>query len=95
MVFNLHRAIKNTHRHPINRILHFIGLPIYGIGIALVVGYFTDLHTNPLTGIILWLIAIGLFLTGHKIEGNLGAMTLIILSKYLKSRKQILTTHIR
>jgi hypothetical protein len=31
-----------------------------------------------------------LFLTGHKIEGNLRAMTLIIIFKYLKSRNVIL-----
>jgi hypothetical protein len=64
----------------------------FGIGIVLVAG---DLHTNPIIGIILWLIAIGLFLTGHKIEGNLRAMTLIILFKYLKSRQEILTSHVR
>jgi hypothetical protein len=70
-------------------------MPLYVIGIVLVAGYFTDLHTNPATGITLWLIAIGLFLTGHKIEGNLRAMTLIIFFKYLKSKKRILTTGIR
>ena len=90
MAFNIIRAIKSTHRHPINRILHCIGMPLYVIGIVLVAGYFTDLHTNPATGITLWLIAIGLFLTGHKIEGNLRAMTLIIFFKYLKSRKGML-----
>jgi hypothetical protein len=95
MPFILIRAITSTHRHPINRILHCVGLPLYVIGIVLVAGYFADLHTNPITGIILWLIAIGLFLTGHKIEGNLRAMTLIIFFKYLKSRKQILTTYLR
>jgi hypothetical protein len=63
--------------------------------IGLVVGYFTDLHTNPITEITLWLIAVGLFLTGYKIEGNLRAMTLIILFKYFKSKKRILTTGIR
>lgn len=84
MPFNLIRAIKSTHRHPINRVLHCIGLPLYVIGFALVVGYFTDLHTNPC-----------LFLTGHKIEGNLTTMTLIILFKYFKSKKRILTAGIR
>ena len=88
MAFSLIRAIKSTHRHSTNRILHCIGMPLYVIGITLVVGYFTDLHTNPISGIILWLIAICLFLTGHKIEGNLRAMTLIILFKHLKSRKK-------
>jgi hypothetical protein len=95
MPFSLIKAIKSTHRHPTNRILHGIGLPLYVIGIVLVAGDFIDLHTNPIIGIILWLIAIGLFLTGHKIEGNLRAMTLIILFKYLKSRKEILTSHVR
>jgi hypothetical protein len=95
MPFNLIWAIKSTHRHPINRVLHCIGLPLYVIGFALAVGYFTDLHANPITEITLWLIAVGLFLTGHKIEGNLRAMTLIILFKYFKSKKRILTTGIR
>jgi len=53
----------------------------------LIVGFLIDLHTNPITGIALWLMAIGLFLTGHKLEGNLRAMTLIIIFKYLKSKK--------
>jgi hypothetical protein len=90
MPFSLIRAIKSTHRHPINRILHCIGLPLYVIGLALVVGYFTELHSNPITGITLWSIAVCLFLTGHKIEGNLRAMTLIVFFKYLKSKKGIL-----
>ena len=68
-------------------ILHIIGLPIYATGMTLLLGYFIGLDTNPITGITLWSIAIGLFLTGYKIEGNLRAMTLIILFKYLKSRK--------
>jgi phosphatidylserine synthase len=89
------KAINSTHRKSVNRILHFIGLPIYATGIALVAGYFLSVHTNPISGMILFLLAIGLFLTGHKIEGNLRAMTLIILFKYFKSRKGILTTRIR
>jgi len=95
MPFSLIKAIKSTHGHPTNRILHCIGLPLYVIGIVLVAVDFIDVHTSPIIGIILWLIAIGLFLTGHKIEGNLRAMTLIILFKYLKSRKEILTSHVR
>jgi hypothetical protein len=95
MSFSLLKAIKSTHRNPANRILHLIGLPIYVTGITLVAGYFLGLHTNPIAGITLWLITICLFLTGHKIEGNLRAMTSIIIFKYLKSRKVALTTHIR
>jgi hypothetical protein len=56
----------------------------------LIVGYFVGLHANLITGITLWLMAIGMFLIGHKLEGNLRAMTLIIFFKYLKSRKGML-----
>jgi hypothetical protein len=41
------------------------------------------LHTNPVNGVILWSMAIGLFLLGHRIEGNLRAMTLIVIFKYV------------
>ena len=95
MPFSLIKAIKSTHRHPTNRILHCIGLPLYVIGIVLVAGYFLGLNTNLVTGITLWSIAICLFLIGHKKEGNLRAMTLIVFFKYLKSKKGILTTRIR
>jgi len=94
MPFNLVKAIKSTHRHPANRILHLIGLPIYVTGITLVAGYFLNLNTNPITGLTLWLIAVSLFLTGHKIEGNLRAMTLIIVFKYLRSRKVIMSRQV-
>ena len=89
MSFDLVKVIKSTHRDPANRILHLIGLPIYATGITLVAGYFLNLNTNPITGLTLWLIAVSLFLTGHKIEGNLRAVTLIIVFKYLRSRKVI------
>jgi hypothetical protein len=88
MPFNLVKAIKSSHKTSVNRILHWIGLPVYAAGIMLIVGYFINLHTNPITGISLWLMAIGLFLTGHKLEGNLRALTLIIIFKYLKSKKR-------
>jgi hypothetical protein len=87
MPFSIVKAIKSTHRSPINRILHLIGLPIYATGITLIAGFFLGLNTNPIIGLILWLIAVCLFLIGHRIEGNFRAMTLIILFKYLKSRK--------
>ena len=90
MTFSLVRAIKSTHKHPVNRILHCIGLLVYATGIMLIVGYFIGLHASLVTGITLWLMAIGMFLIGHKLEGNLRAMTLIILFKYLKSRKGML-----
>jgi len=90
MTFSLVRAIKSTHKHSVNRILHCIGLLVYATGILLILGYFTGLHANLVTGITLWLMAIGMFLIGHKLEGNLRAMTLIIFFKYLKSRKGML-----
>jgi hypothetical protein len=88
MQFNLLKAIKSTHRNPVSRVLHFIGLSLYIIGFTLLAGYyFGSLGiSSPLIGIILFPIAISLFLTGHKIEGNLRAMTLIILLKYLRSK---------
>jgi hypothetical protein len=65
-------------------------LLVYATGILLIVGYLTGLHANLVTGITLWLMAIGMFLIGHKLEGNLRAMTLIIFFKYLRSRKGML-----
>lgn len=88
MQLNLFKAIKNTHRNPISKVLHLIGLCLYAIGFTLLAGYYLGSLNilSPIIGIILFPIAIGLFLTGHKIEGNLRAMTLIILLKYLKSK---------
>ena len=51
MPFSLLKAIKNTHRNPVNRILHLIGIPIYATGIMLILDYFLGMHTNPITGI--------------------------------------------
>lgn len=85
MRFNLLKAIKNTHRHPINIILHCIGLPLYIVGIYFIIVYFMNQNIPVLYGIILWLFAISLFILGHKIEGNLRAITLVIIYKYLRS----------
>jgi hypothetical protein len=91
MQLNLFKAIKSTHRNAINRVLHLIGLSLYAIGFTLLVGYYLGSLDilSPIIGIILFPIAIGLFLTGHKIEGNIRAMTLIILLKYLKSKLRV------
>jgi uncharacterized membrane protein YGL010W len=86
LAFNLLKAIRNTHRHPVNRILHSIGLPLYIVGISMIAVYVIGQNTNPVNGLVLLIIAISLFLTGHKVEGNLRAMTLIIIYKYLKVR---------
>jgi hypothetical protein len=50
----------------------------------MIASYVIGQNTSPISGLVLLIIAISLFLTGHKIEGNLRAMTLIILYKYLK-----------
>lgn len=91
MPLSLIRAIKSTHRSPVNRILHLIGLPIYITGITLTLGYFLGLKTNPISGVTMWSIAICLFLIGHKKEGNLRAMTIIVFFKYLRSKISILS----
>ena len=85
MPFSLVKAIKSTHMNPINRILHCIGAPFYVFGIVMIVGHFLGTSDNLLSGIILWSVAVGLFLTGHKIERNLRAMTIIILFRYFSS----------
>ncbi len=93
MPFDLIKAIKGTHRHSINRILHGIGVPIYITGIALILGRLYGLNTDLIEGAIMWSVAIGLFLVGHKIEGNLRAITLIVFFKYiLRSTRLIRTT---
>jgi len=90
MRLNLLKAIKNTHRNPISRLLHLVGLSLYIVGFILIVGYYFDSSSlnisSPIYGIILFPIAVGLFLIGHKIEGNLRAMTLIVVMKYLNSK---------
>jgi hypothetical protein len=88
MRLNLLKAIKNTHRNPGSKILHVTGLSLYVIGFILIAGYyFNNLNiSSPIYGIILFPIAVGLFLIGHKKEGNLRAMTIIVVMKYLKSK---------
>ena len=90
MRLNLLKAIKSTHRNPINRGLHLIGLSLYIIGLASIATYFFNNGPNKFSyviiGLILFPVAVGLFLTGHKIEGNVRALTLIIVMKYLSSK---------
>ncbi|HZI70690.1 MAG TPA: hypothetical protein VFD60_05970 [Nitrososphaeraceae archaeon] len=92
MRLNLLKAIKNTHRNPISRVFHLVGLSLYIIGFILIATYYYFDNNNslnvssPLYGIVLFPLAVCLFLIGHKIEGNLKAMTLIIVMKYLRSK---------
>lgn len=86
MSFNLVKAIKNTHRNPINIILHVVGLVLYCIGLYLIADDLIGEGQKMVPGISSFIAAIGLFLIGHKIEGNIKAITIIILLKYIKSK---------
>ena len=86
MSFDLLKAIKNTHRNPINIILHATGLVLYCIGLFLIADDLIGEGQKMIIGIYSFIAAIGLFLIGHKIEGNIRAITIIILLKYIKSK---------
>ncbi len=51
----------------------------------MILGYSINTNTNPSNSLILFPVAIALFLLGHKIEGNTKATTWVILFKYLKT----------
>jgi uncharacterized membrane protein YGL010W len=86
MRISLLKAIRSTHRSPINLFLHFIGIPLYLSGLLSIIGFLLGMGTNPIEGTILWCIAILLFVIGHKVEGNLKATTPVIVLKYLVSK---------
>lgn len=87
MSFSLTKAVKNTHRHPLNKLLHAIGLPMYILAIYIVISYLAGQHDqNPIFALALWLTAISLFILGHKIEGNVRTMTIIVLFKYIRTK---------
>ena len=90
MKLNFSKTIRNTHRNPVSRALHLVGLSLYIAGFTLlVIDYFGRTSPNisfyPFS-LILFPIAVMLFIAGHKIEGNLRAMTLIVFIKYLRSK---------
>ena len=66
--------------------LHFIGAPLYIIGLLLIIAFLFGMNTNPMLGIILWTTGVVLFLMGHKIERNIKATTLVVVVKYLLSK---------
>ena len=86
MSFNLVKAINNTHRNPKNIILHEVGLVLYCIALYLIVDDLIGEGQEMVLGIFSFITAIGLFLIGHNIEGNIRAITIIILLKYIKSK---------
>jgi hypothetical protein len=77
------QIIKSTHRHPINQALHSVGAPFYGIGLALIFGHLMGMQTNPVVGILMFLVAVTMFVTGHRIEGNLSSMAPVLLSRLI------------
>ena len=65
MQFSLMKAIKSTHRNPVNRMLHCIGAPLYIFGILMII--FQTLGFNKfnfLTGIILMVCCRGFIFDG-------------------------------
>ncbi|MGN6346456.1 MAG: hypothetical protein ACTHJ7_07485 [Candidatus Nitrosocosmicus sp.] len=86
MRFSLFKAIKSTHRHPANKILHGIGLFLYGVAILMIISIcFSKNYENLFTIVLLFIVAIALFLLGHIIEGNIKATTWVIVFKYLQA----------
>jgi predicted membrane channel-forming protein YqfA (hemolysin III family) len=85
MRFSLLKAVKNTHRHPANRVLHIAGLLLYAaVAILIISGSLLKTNVNSFASLFLFIVAIGLFLLGHKIEGNIRATTWVVMFKYLK-----------
>lgn len=88
------RIIRNTHRHPANQALHFIGAPFYLAGLVVLLEHFAGIHQQQymtttidiVAGAAMWLAAIAMFVLGHKIEGNIRSMTPVLLFRLL-SRK--------
>jgi predicted membrane channel-forming protein YqfA (hemolysin III family) len=86
MSFSLTKAVKSTHRHPVNKILHLIGLSLYAIALFALASYLLGNQDQDLmVSLALWLTAINLFITGHTIENNVRAMTALVLFKYVRS----------
>jgi predicted membrane channel-forming protein YqfA (hemolysin III family) len=73
------KMIRNTHRHPANQALHCIGAPFYAIGAAMTLGHFAGMNTDPVAGMAMWIAAVAMFVSGHRIEGNAGSMTPVLL----------------
>jgi len=90
MKLSIYKAITSTHRHPVSRGLHLAGLCLYTAGFIQLADFYLGSNSQDISllisGIILFPVAIGLFLAGHKIEGNLKATTLVIIAKYLRSK---------
>lgn len=69
--------MKSTHRHPV------VGLLLYAYGFYILISH-GDRELYLVSSLVMWFTAIDLFIVGHVIEGNVGAMTLTVLFKYVK-----------
>ena len=78
LVKGFYVMVKNTHTHPVNRILHVFGLAFYVFGIGSVIGHLAEYNGDPLQGAVFCIVAISAFILGHKIEGNLAALTPVL-----------------
>jgi|SRR5919107_2491710 predicted membrane channel-forming protein YqfA (hemolysin III family) len=86
MRFSLIKAIKSTHRHPANKILHGIGLFLYAVAIIVIIStYLLKTPLNLFIIALLFVVAITLFLFGHNLEGNIKATTWVIVLKYIQA----------
>jgi hypothetical protein len=86
LITSVVKLVKNTHRHPANRALHIAGAPVYAAGAFMVFGGLFGFGTDMIAGAAMWLAAIAMFVAGHRIEGNAGSMTPVLIFRLL-SRK--------
>jgi hypothetical protein len=88
------KIIRNTHRHRANQALHSIGAPFYAVGLVVMIGHLAGIQeqqgtaTGLAAGATMWLAAIAMFVLGHKIEGNVGSMTPVLLFRLLLSSRR-------
>ena len=75
--------LKNTHRHPANRILHAFGMPLYIFGFGSIIGHLAGYNFDPAQGALFWLAGLTAFTIGHKIEGNLWAITPVLAGRLI------------
>ncbi|HVX02444.1 MAG TPA: hypothetical protein VHA09_04760 [Nitrososphaera sp.] len=92
----LFKMLKNTHRHPANRVLHAAGLPVYAYGIAMIAGSFAGAGstTNGLFGLGLWALAVSMLVAGHAIEGNVKSMTPVLVARLVLLRLRYHSHHL-
>lgn len=75
------KIVRYTHRNPANIVLHCIGAPLYGTGIAIIATDAFGASWPQGAGLII--AAVSLFVAGHAIEGNVGSMTPVLLARLL------------